>query len=79
MMSDDPRFDLPAFDRLYEQALSMPDGAEREAVMWRAKDLLVATRRSRCTATASRWTWCSRAPNTTGATPSCATSGVSST
>jgi ABC-type transport system substrate-binding protein len=40
--ANDPRFELPAFDRLYEQALSMPDGPEREAVMRSAKDLLVA-------------------------------------
>jgi ABC-type transport system substrate-binding protein len=40
--ANDPRFDLPAFDRLYERSLSLPDGAEREAVMRRAKDLLVA-------------------------------------
>jgi ABC-type transport system substrate-binding protein len=40
--SNDPRFALPAFDRLYEKQLVMPDGPEREAVMRQAKDMLVA-------------------------------------
>jgi ABC-type transport system substrate-binding protein len=40
--SNDPRFALPAFDRLYEQQLRLPDGPERDAVMRQAKDLLVA-------------------------------------
>jgi ABC-type transport system substrate-binding protein len=40
--SNDPRFKLAAYDRLYERVLSMPDGAEREAVMRQAKDMLVA-------------------------------------
>ncbi len=40
--SNDPRFALPAFDRLYEQQRTLPDGPERDAVMRRAKDLLVA-------------------------------------
>jgi ABC-type transport system substrate-binding protein len=40
--ANDPRFSLPAFDRLFEQQQSMPDGPEREAVMRQAKDLLVA-------------------------------------
>jgi ABC-type transport system substrate-binding protein len=40
--ANDPRFDLPAFNRLYEQALSMPDGPEREALIRQGKDLLVA-------------------------------------
>jgi ABC-type transport system substrate-binding protein len=40
--ANDPRFDLPAFNRVYEQALSMPDGAEREALIRQGKDLLVA-------------------------------------
>ena len=40
--ANDPRFSLPAFDRLYEKQLVMPDGPEREAVMRQAKDLLVA-------------------------------------
>ncbi len=40
--SNDPRFQLPAFDRLFERQRALPDGPEREAVMRRAKDLLVA-------------------------------------
>ena len=40
--SNDPRFKLPAFDRLFEEQLRLPDGPEREAVMRRAKDLMVA-------------------------------------
>jgi ABC-type transport system substrate-binding protein len=40
--ANDPRFQLAAFDRLYERARSLPDGAEREAVMRQAKDMLVA-------------------------------------
>jgi ABC-type transport system substrate-binding protein len=40
--SNDPRFALPAFDELYRRQLRLPDGPEREAVMRRAKDLLVA-------------------------------------
>ena len=40
--ANDPRFNLPAFDRLYERQLVLPDGAEREAVMRQAKDTLVA-------------------------------------
>jgi ABC-type transport system substrate-binding protein len=40
--ANDPRFALPAFDRLFEQQLALPDGAERDAVMRQAKDLLVA-------------------------------------
>ena len=40
--SNDPRFSLAAFDRLYERSLVLPDGPEREAVMRQAKDLLVA-------------------------------------
>ena len=40
--ANDPRFSLPAFDRLYEQQRALPDGPEREAVMRRAKDMLVA-------------------------------------
>jgi ABC-type transport system substrate-binding protein len=40
--ANDPRFNLPAFDRLFERQLVMPDGPEREAVMRQAKDLLVA-------------------------------------
>jgi len=40
--SNDPRFMLPAFDRLYERQLVLPDGPERDAVMRQAKDTLVA-------------------------------------
>jgi ABC-type transport system substrate-binding protein len=40
--SNDPRFSLPAFDRLFERQRVLPDGAERDAVMRQAKDLLVA-------------------------------------
>ena len=40
--ANDPRFALPAFDRLYERQRSLPDGPEREALMRQAKDLLVA-------------------------------------
>jgi ABC-type transport system substrate-binding protein len=40
--ANDPRFNLPAFDRLYERQRALPDGPEREAVMRQAKNLLVA-------------------------------------
>ena len=40
--ANDPRFVLPAFDRLFEQQRALPDGPEREALMRRAKNLLVA-------------------------------------
>lgn len=40
--ANDPRFALPAFDRLFEQQKRLPDGPERLALMRRAKDLLVA-------------------------------------
>jgi ABC-type transport system substrate-binding protein len=40
--SNDPRFQWPAFDRLFEKQRALPDGPEREAVMRQAKDLLVA-------------------------------------
>ena len=40
--ANDPRFQLPAFDRLFERQLRLPDGPEREAVMREAKDTLVA-------------------------------------
>jgi ABC-type transport system substrate-binding protein len=36
------RFDLPAFNRLYERAGVLPDGPEREALMDEAKRLLIA-------------------------------------
>jgi ABC-type transport system substrate-binding protein len=40
--ANDPRFALPAFDRLYEAQRVLPDGPEREALMRQAKNLLVA-------------------------------------
>jgi ABC-type transport system substrate-binding protein len=40
--SNDPRFSLPAFDRLFERQRALPDGPERDAVMRQAKNLLVA-------------------------------------
>ena len=40
--ANDPRFSLPAFDRLFERQRALPDGAERDAVMRQAKDLLMA-------------------------------------
>jgi ABC-type transport system substrate-binding protein len=40
--SNDPRFELPAFDRLFEKQRALPDGPEREAVIRQAKDMLVA-------------------------------------
>jgi ABC-type transport system substrate-binding protein len=40
--SNDPRFKLEAFDRLYERQRALPDGPEREALIRQAKDLLVA-------------------------------------
>jgi ABC-type transport system substrate-binding protein len=40
--SNDPRFKLDAFDRLYEQQLRLPDGPERQALIRQAKDLLTA-------------------------------------
>lgn len=40
--ANDPRFSLPAFDRLYERQRALPDGPERDAVMRQAKNLLVA-------------------------------------
>jgi ABC-type transport system substrate-binding protein len=36
------RFDLPAFEALYEQQKAMPDGPERQALMTEAQRLLVA-------------------------------------
>ena len=36
------RFDLPAFNTLYERQRSMPDGPERQAVMTEAQKLMVA-------------------------------------
>jgi ABC-type transport system substrate-binding protein len=40
--SNDARFSLPAYDRLFERQAVLPDGPEREAVMRQAKNLLVA-------------------------------------
>ena len=40
--SNDARFNLPAFDRLFEAQRGLPDGPEREHLMRQAKDLLVA-------------------------------------
>jgi ABC-type transport system substrate-binding protein len=40
--SNDARFALPAYDRVYERQSRLPDGPERDALMRRAKDLLVA-------------------------------------
>ncbi len=40
--SNDPRFSLPAFDRLFERQRALPDGPERDALMRQAKNLLVA-------------------------------------
>ena len=36
------RFDLPAFNKLYEKQRELPDGAERQAVMTQAQKLMVA-------------------------------------
>jgi ABC-type transport system substrate-binding protein len=36
------RFDLPAFNALYERAAVLPDGPEREAVMREAKQIAIA-------------------------------------
>jgi ABC-type transport system substrate-binding protein len=40
--ANDPRFMLPAFDRLFERQRALPDGPERDALMRQAKNLLVA-------------------------------------
>jgi ABC-type transport system substrate-binding protein len=40
--SNHARFDLPAFNRLYEQQRVLPDGPERQALMTQASRLLVA-------------------------------------
>ena len=40
--SNDPRFSLPAFDRLFERQRSLPDGPERLDVIRQAKNTLVA-------------------------------------
>ena len=40
--SNDSRFALPAFDRLFERQNVLPDGPERDALMREGKNLLVA-------------------------------------
>ncbi|WP_298827025.1 ABC transporter substrate-binding protein [uncultured Piscinibacter sp.] len=40
--SNDSRFALPAFDRLFERQSVLPDGPERDALMREGKNLLVA-------------------------------------
>jgi ABC-type transport system substrate-binding protein len=40
--SNHARFDLPAFNRLYEKQRTLPDGPERQAVMEEARKLMVA-------------------------------------
>ena len=40
--ANDPRFSLPAFDRLFERQRELPDGPARGALMRQAKNLLVA-------------------------------------
>ena len=40
--SNDARFQLPAYDRLYERQMRLPDGPEREALMRQCKDMLTA-------------------------------------
>ena len=40
--SNDARFRLPAYDRLYERQMRLPDGPEREALMRQCKDMLTA-------------------------------------
>jgi ABC-type transport system substrate-binding protein len=40
--SNDARFSLPAYDRIFERQKVMPDGPERDAVMREAKNLLAA-------------------------------------
>ena len=40
--ANDPRFSLPAFDRLFERQRVLPDGPGRHALMQQAKNLLVA-------------------------------------
>jgi ABC-type transport system substrate-binding protein len=40
--ANDPRFSLPAFDRLFEQQRVLPDGPQRQDLMRQAKNLMVA-------------------------------------
>ena len=42
MESNDARFSLPEYDRLFERQAVLPDGPERDALMRQAKNLLVA-------------------------------------
>jgi ABC-type transport system substrate-binding protein len=59
------RFDLPAFNRLYEQQRVLPDGPERQALMTQARKLLVAYMPYKVhRATASAPTW--RSPGCSG-------------
>jgi ABC-type transport system substrate-binding protein len=39
--ANDPRFSLPAFDRLFERQRVLPDGPDRQRLMRQAQDLLV--------------------------------------
>ena len=39
--SNHSRFDLPAFNRLYEEQKALPDGPERQAVIERARGMLI--------------------------------------
>lgn len=48
--SNDARFDLPAFNRLFEQQRALRDGPERLALMRRAQNLMVAYMPYRCLA-----------------------------
>ena len=78
--ANDPRFALPRFDRLFERQRVLPDGPEREALMREAKNLLVAYMPYKVHV-AHRGDRPGAAVGcaATGATRSCATSGVSST
>jgi ABC-type transport system substrate-binding protein len=40
--SNHARFDLPAFNKLYEAQRALPDGPERLALIHQARDLMVA-------------------------------------
>ncbi|HUG25587.1 ABC transporter substrate-binding protein, partial [Piscinibacter sp.] len=40
--SNDARFSLPAYDRLFEQQMVLPDGPQRDALMREAKNMLAA-------------------------------------
>jgi ABC-type transport system substrate-binding protein len=78
--SNDSRFALPAFDRLFERQNRLPDGPERDALLREGKNMLVAYMPYKVHAHRASWpTWCSRGCTTTGVTRSCATSGALST